>query len=112
MKKYAGLISSFTRTEIDQLFAISTAQARTIYYTLLAGPRSKEYARILIVTTKKLGSAVIRNRIRRRVKALFYQDKFYQTAQHDFIFIARRPVVDVPFEQLKELLCKHLANVH
>lgn len=110
MKKYAGLISSFTRSEVDQLFALATVRARTRLYTLLVAPRSKDFARILIVTPKKLGTAVARNLLRRRIKSLFYQEKVYQHSPYDFVFIARRPVMDLSFEQLKVQLCSHLTN--
>jgi len=110
MKKYAGLISSFTRAEIDQLFAIATPRARTRFYTLLVTPRSKDFARILIVTPKKLGNAVVRNKLRRRVKALFYQEKIHLNSSNDFVFIARHPVMNLSFEHLKEQLCPHLTN--
>lgn len=110
MKKYAGLISSFTRSEIDQLFAVAIPHTRTRAYTLLIAPRGKNFSRILIITPKKLGGAVARNLLRRRIKSVFYQEKIYQHSPYDFVFIARHPIVHLSFAQLREQLCSILTT--
>ena len=36
------------------------------------------YAKILIVTPKKIGSAPVRNLLKRRLKSIFYEEKLYE----------------------------------
>jgi ribonuclease P protein component len=55
--------------------------------------------------TKKLGNAVTRNRIRRRLKAAVSQVAVAEAKeQHDYVLIARKPALDLPFNELTELL--------
>lgn len=63
--------------------------------------------------TKKLGNAVVRNRIRRRLKAAVgaiagehARDGF------DYVIVARRPAFDRPFEALVADLARALETVH
>jgi ribonuclease P protein component len=63
--------------------------------------------------TKKLGGAVIRNRIRRRLKAavsLVAPDLAH--ADHDYVIVARLTAHDRPFADLKKDLERALQRVH
>lgn len=63
--------------------------------------------------TKKLGGAVIRNRIRRRLKAvvgLVAPD--LARADHDYVLVARLTALDRPFSDLKKDLERALQRVH
>jgi ribonuclease P protein component len=70
--------------------------------TVLYAPRAKSFGRILIVTPRRAGNAPARNLIRRRLKALFYEEKWYESS-YDFAFIIRAPATHYSFQQLKEL---------
>ena len=51
--------------------------------------------------TKKLGNAVVRNRIRRRLKAAVSQIATVEAmAGCDYVIVARSPAHDVPFDDL------------
>ena len=55
--------------------------------------------------TKKLGSAVTRNRIRRRLKAAVSQVAQAEAKEkHDYVLVARKPALDMPFIELIKLL--------
>ena len=55
--------------------------------------------------TKKLGNAVTRNRIRRRLKAAVSQVAQTEAKeQHDYVLVARKPALDLPFTELTKLL--------
>lgn len=111
MVKYAGLITRFNQNEVDQLFK----KSRRIFYgpevTILAAPRSKDFARILIVISKECGIAVKRHLLRRQLKHIFYQEQLYTQLNHDLIVIAREPLTHYSFEQLHELIMNTVKNI-
>lgn len=63
--------------------------------------------------TKQLGSAVTRNRIRRRLKAAVALAAASQARPgYDYVLIARSPALDRPFAELKKELEDALHRVH
>jgi ribonuclease P protein component len=62
-------------------------------------------ARVGFTVTKRQGNAVERNRMRRRLKeAVRLSAGFSMKPGHDYVIVARRDVLNVPFGQLKSLL--------
>jgi ribonuclease P protein component len=63
--------------------------------------------------SKKVGSAVVRNRIRRRLRALVTAlDPARVRAGHDYVLIARPGAADRSYHDLKADLEQALARVH
>jgi ribonuclease P protein component len=63
--------------------------------------------------SKKVGSAVVRNRIRRRLRALVSAlDPTLVRAGHDYVLIARSGAADRSYGDLKADLEQALARVH
>ncbi len=63
--------------------------------------------------TKKLGSAVIRNRIRRRLKeALRLLPDLSARPGHDYVILARPAALDQAFPALQEDLARAIADIH
>lgn len=61
----------------------------------------QEHSRFGFTVTKKIGNAVIRNRIRRRLReAVRAAGPLHAAAGTDYVFIARRPALVQPFERL------------
>ena len=96
-------ISKFTQREITDLFNRARRVIRNEACTILAAPRSGEFGRILIVASRKVGNAPERNVVRRRIKAIFYEEKLFSHG-FDFVIIVQKKAVTLPFDQLKELL--------
>jgi ribonuclease P protein component len=72
-----------------------------------AGPRFG------FTVTKKLGGAVVRNRIRRRLKeALRCLEPDVALPGHDYVLIARAAASDLSFERLKQDLVRGLTHVN
>ncbi len=94
---------TFKRPEISRLFK----QARRIYKSceldVLSAPRVKEYARLLIITPKKIGNAPQRNKIKRRLRAIFYENDLFERST-DMVVIIKKEGVDMPFDELKRIL--------
>lgn len=109
MPRLMRRLTVWTKQEIDRLFK----QARRIYrgegLDIAVAPKSAEFARLLIIIPKKVGSAPERNRIRRRIKAIFYEAQLYKKS-HDYIFFIKPPAVSLDFEQLKNIIL-HQASV-
>ncbi len=61
-----------------------------------------EHFRLGISTSKKIGNAVIRNRMRRIVKEIFKNNKENQFQTYDYIVIVRRPAVDRSYSELEK----------
>ena len=69
-------------------------------------------ARFGFTVTKRMGKAVVRNRIRRRLKAIVRQAAEHATAEFDYVVIARPAAVDRTFADLRSDLVKAFARVH
>jgi len=75
-----------------------------------AGPNEVRFG---YTVTKKLGGAVVRNRIRRRLKAAvgLVAPKLARSG-HDYVLVARLAAYDRAFPELKKDLERALQRVH
>jgi ribonuclease P protein component len=78
----------------------------TTNMTVLALPNSSDRDRIGIIASKKLGGAVMRNRAKRRLRALFRQLEPDEVQARgslplDLVVIPRRELVSAPFTTLE-----------
>jgi len=70
-------------------------------------------ARFGFTVTKKLGGAVVRNRIRRRLKAAVAEvAPDLARPDHDYVLVARTAALDCAFDMLKKDLERALQRVH
>lgn len=98
-------ISQFSKSEIDVAFKRAHGVLKHDGLTVLCAPAQKEYGRILIIASKKVGNAPQRNRLRRQFKNIFFENKLWETKQ-DTIVILRAAAKDIPFAFLQEFLLK------
>lgn len=66
-------------------------------------------SRVGIVTSKKVGGAVDRNLIKRRLKAIFQQVSLQNG--WDVVVIARHAACEVPFIELKASVLKQIGRI-
>jgi ribonuclease P protein component len=66
-----------------------------------------DFGKILIIIPAKTGKAHDRNLIKRRIKAIFYEQKLYEKPIISIIF-AYKPALNLTFEQLKDFLTKNI----
>jgi ribonuclease P protein component len=69
-------------------------------------------ARVGFTVTKKVGNAVERNRIRRRLRAAVADLRPFMRGGFDYVVVARRPALWLDFARLEASLAHALAGVH
>lgn len=109
MKRAASKISRFSRTEIDYLFKHATQVYKSKELVILTAPCSLGTARILLVTSAKVGNAPQRNLLRRWGRALFYEHGFFIGALHAVI-IFRSAAKHMSFDQFKAILLQAMSK--
>lgn len=105
MKCVAKQISRFTRKEIDVLFATGKAVYKSKELVILTAPCLLSSSRILLITSRKVGNAPERNLLRRRGRAIFYEERLFQLKKH-CVVIFKSAAKNLSFEQFKEILVK------
>ena len=103
MSSIVRKISKFTKSEIDRLFHDARRVIRNQFCIILIAPRQKEFGRVLIIASRKVGNAPERNLVRRRIKSIFYEEKLFELG-FDCVVIVYKKAVSLPFEQLKGFL--------
>jgi len=97
-------LSKFSQLEISRLFAGAKRVLRHQSLDILLSPTlSGPLGRILVVTPRRIGNAPQRNKVRRRLKALYYETELFKKG-YDCAVIVKRDGVDLSFEELKMLL--------
>lgn len=69
--------------------------------TLYVKKNGLEETRLGITITKKIGNAVVRNKIKRRVKEIYRLNKHRVKNGYDLIFIPKKNVVDLSYKELE-----------
>jgi ribonuclease P protein component len=102
MPRIARAITQFSKQEIDRLFKRAHRVHTQQGLTILQAPRQGSIGRILIIIPRKVGDAPTRNKLRRQLKALFYENKMYEQ-EFDWIALLRPQTAVLSFDQLKAL---------
>lgn len=72
-------------------------------FSLVVFRRPRGGGRVGFCVSKKLGGAVLRNRLRRRLREVYRQHKEKLAARWDLVFLARSPAMTATFSQLTSL---------
>ncbi len=79
-------LSVFQTAEIRQLFAQARLALKVPSIEIRTAPAHKGFGRILIVVPRRVGTAPQRNLIKRRFKAIFYEQRLYEFKKDVLIF--------------------------
>lgn len=79
----------------------SFANRRFVVYRL---ENQKEHFRVGLSVSKKLGNAVMRNQIKRRIRHILLQHKPYILSSIDFVVIARKGVELLDYAEMEKNL--------
>lgn len=102
-------LTSFTPREIRALFKEARTVLSSPFFVIRKAPAHQETGRLLIVIPRRVGNAVQRNKLRRRLREIFYTEEGY-AKKSDFVFFAKAPeVAQKSFEELQEIMKKALA---
>jgi ribonuclease P protein component len=88
----------------------------TPFMTVLALPNQLTQDRLGLIASRKLGSAVVRNRAKRRLRALFRELEPDMTVARghiglDVVIVPRRELITAPFAALRDELGRALARI-
>jgi ribonuclease P protein component len=102
------------RQRADFLAAASGSKVSAAAFLLQARKRADEGSvRFGFTVTKKVGNAVERNRIRRRLREIVRTaSPGRMRAGHDYVLIGRRATLKAPFAQMAEDFDGALRRVH
>jgi len=81
----------------------------TIFFKNLSG-KSNKYLNISFVTQKKLGNAVKRNRIKRRLRNIMNQISKINL-NYSYLIIAKKNIIDAKFFDIKEAIQKDYKKI-
>lgn len=109
MAAIARNITQFSKQEIDNLWKNVHPALKHDGFLLLKAPRQGSIGRILIVIAKAVGNAPVRNKKRRQIKSIFYENKIYQK-NFDWIIVTKKPIVQLDFQELSTLLLSAMSN--
>jgi ribonuclease P protein component len=111
MPRIARQMTLWHRKEIQVLFKRSQKVYTSAGLVIAIAPRShQDFARLLIIIPKKVGSAPERNLIRRRIKAIFYEHKLF-TGNIDWLFFVKPASKSLDFATLKNIILTTQKNV-
>ncbi len=96
-------LSKFKKKELDHFFNTATCKKKNQAFTFLTTPATLPFGRILIIASRKYGNSPERNLLKRRCKAIFWEEQLYKKMT-DLIIIARPSGKKYDFDQLKKLL--------
>jgi ribonuclease P protein component len=102
MAKLIRKITQFSPSEIDSLWKQARRVVRHAGLHLLKAPRSGSLGRILMVIPKRIGDAPTRNKLRRQLRHIFYENKLFN-GDSDWIVIARPGADKITFATLQDL---------
>ena len=71
------------------------------YFSLVYRPNPSGASRLAVVVSKKVGTAVTRNRVKRRLRALFRRHKGLLPGAVDLVVVARKEIVDLGAAELR-----------
>lgn len=109
------LLFSFSKRDIDYAFKHASLKKKTPGLKLLYAPlpptekEKPKYGKLLIVIPRTSGNAVQRNMVRRRLKAIYYEEKLYETPLIT-ILLVRKQAMQLSFDQLKQFLTGALTS--
>jgi ribonuclease P protein component len=79
---------------------LSGRRIHTPHFLVVVQANALPNTRLGITVTKKVGTAVERNRIKRVVREVFRRNRFLFPASHDVVFIAKRDAKGITYQAL------------
>lgn len=92
------------RKDFNKVYRLGKSAAnRQFVVYLLKNPQTAKM-RVGVSASKKLGGAVVRNRLRRRIKEIIRLNADHIVPGYDLVIIARKPIVDMDYKEMEKSL--------
>lgn len=101
-----------TESDFQRVFDQGQSKANKQFVIYQLEKEGQDYFRVGISVGKKLGPAVIRNRIKRRIRASIYNMREEIKDEVDFIIIGRQPTVHMSQAEIEKSLRHVLSLSH
>ncbi len=101
MKKIEIIKSSGEYTEI-----INTSKSKKSKYFSIYYRKNNQSNRYGITVPKKTGTAVIRNKIKRRIKNIIDNNKKIVHNGYDYVIIIKKGILELTYEEIEKELLK------
>lgn len=91
------------KQEFDQ-FIKNTPYQKNVFFIVHTQNKKESLSRFGIAAGTKLGNAVTRNKLKRRVREIIGEEKNLFSKDLDYIIMVRKPTLDLSYKQMKEKL--------
>jgi ribonuclease P protein component len=89
------------REDFNKVFRFGKSVANQQFVLYHLTKPEHEFFRLGVSVSKKIGNAIVRNRLRRIMKEIVRLNKSGITLTADFILIARKPVLEMDYHQIE-----------
>ena len=99
------------RIKANEDFALTIKKGRTYRndsFVIHIAKTDSDHTRVGVSVSTKIGNAVVRNRVKRQVRAMADSLVDYDKQSYDIVIIIRKPFLDVGFHDNKSLLSELL----
>ena len=99
------------RIKDSEDFALTIKKGRTYRndsFVIHIAKTDSDHTRVGVSVSTKIGNAVVRNRVKRQVRAMADSLVDYDKQSYDIVIIIRKPFLDVGFHDNKSLLSELL----
>jgi ribonuclease P protein component len=101
---------AFSTREVQFSFSFAAFLAGILGLRLLRAPlfyKEQSYGKLLIIIPKRSGKAHERNKLRRQIKAAFYENKLFEKPITSVLLVYHQ-AKKLSYEEIKEFLCKNI----
>jgi len=103
MPRFGKALYHFSNSEVSQLFKTAKRVFRNPALDVICAPQKLSHGRLLVVVPKRIAKAHRRNKIRRQIKAIFYESNLFEYP-YDCIVIIKPKGLTLSFDELSSLI--------